>query len=145
MALVAEFLSVSRYSHLMNLNAMLANCRLRTGNFRFVCHEKPLLNFIESYESPDDKKCCHFVTSACRFVSPDSSVVIRTQQDDSIARDDSNTRLTDVSSQHSLTPDGHVIDQNPGNCDSSPVLKPCTDFMWNEKSGKQVVKFYFSI
>ena len=48
---------------------------------------KPLLNFIESYESPDGKKCCHFVSVGRRFASPDSSVVIPpSQQDDAIGR-----------------------------------------------------------
>ena len=88
------------------------------------CHGKPLLNFIELYESPDGKKHCRFVASGLHFVLPDFSVVIRSQQDDSVDRNDSNTGLTDVSSQHSITPDEHIIYQNSGNCDSSPVFKP---------------------
>jgi len=105
---------------------------------------KPLMNFIESYQSPDGKKRCRFVTSGHRFVSSDSSVSIDSQQDNPTTSDDStdsNTGFTDVSSH--ITPDQHVTERNPGNCDPF-VFKPCTDFMWNEISGEKVCEFLIS-
>ena len=45
------------------------------------------MNFIESYESPDGKKRCRFVSARRRFVSLDSSVaILPSQQDDTIGR-----------------------------------------------------------
>ena len=69
---LAVFLSVGRLSHLVNVSAILVNPCLRTGKTSIRWGGKLLLNFIESYESPDGKKHYHFITSGCHFVSPDS-------------------------------------------------------------------------
>jgi len=56
MALVAVFLLMGRFSHLMNLNRCHAG-KSSSKNWKtsICCNRKPLLNFIESYESPDGK------------------------------------------------------------------------------------------
>ena len=79
---------------------------------------KPLLNFIESYESPDGKKRCRFVISGCHFVSPDSSVV--TQQDDAVTDSLQLSNNSDISSQDqsSIHIDNSTKDQSSNNTDN---------------------------
>jgi len=68
------------------------------------------MNFIESYKSPDGKKLCRFVTSGQHFVSPDPSVVTRSQQDNATTASDVSLQLSISSLQQSLIDSDNLCD-----------------------------------
>jgi len=125
--LIVAFRLMGNFSHLVNLSAMLG----RNWKTLIYYDGKTLMNFIESYKSLDGKKRCHFVTCGQHFVSPDSSVVTRSQQDNTTTASDVSLRLSISSQEQSSIDSDNLCDIKPRDFDNM-----CIDFKWGEVDGE---------